>query len=399
MIELNNSRELQKFFPEVTQKKLSQLLILCACMLAVQSTNLNKCAKRMSKILGVPLKFGTAYNRLIRFFQTGNSKLILRGVCLLVIKTLCSSKECYLLLDRTNWEFGKRKINLLVIGLLYKEVFIPLVWKDLEKKGNSNSKERLSLVDQLLKWWSYSEVGLPELYIAGDREFIGYSWLRGLEKRGISFVMRIRANSKIQLWHRGKIKDRKLGLKIIHRYLSWTGMDNVQAVLKSDYIVKLSVFENDSPRGKAEFIYIMTNMEDIPKASVLYRKRYKIEVCFKHLKSSGFNLEDLQIEGGHKVDLMFGALTIIYLMAIQKGIVHFENKTQKMKTFKHKSAKHLVYSAPAKSIFNKGCEILFENIFFFSEFVIDLARVSRWIAKKLKPFKGEDYTLKKIIAQ
>lgn len=399
MLELNNSRELQKYFPEVTQKKLSQLLQLCCCMLAVQSTNLNKCAKRLSKILGHPLKIESAYSRLIRFFQTGNSLVILRGICLLVIKTLCSNKECYLLLDRTNWNFGKRRINLLVIGLLYKDVFIPLVWKDLEKKGNSNSKERLDLVDQLLKWWKFSEVDLPELYIAGDREFIGYLWLRGLEKREINFVMRIRANFKLELWHRGKIKDRKLGLKIIQRYLSWTGLDNVEAVLQSDYIVKLSVLENDSPRGKAEFIYLMTNMEDIPKASILYRKRYKIEVCFKHLKSCGFNLEDLQVEGGHKVDLMFGALNIIYLMAIQKGIIHFENQPLKMKTFKHKTAAHLVYSAPAKSVFKKGCEILLGNVFFFSEFIIDLAKASRWIAKKLKPLKGDDYTLKKISVQ
>ena len=102
------------------------------------------------------------------------------------------------MLDRTNWEFGKRKINLLVIGLLYKDVFIPLVWEDLEKKGNSSSKECLDLVDQLLKWWQYSEVDLPELYITGDRDFIGYSWLRGLEKREINFVMRIRANFKLE---------------------------------------------------------------------------------------------------------------------------------------------------------------------------------------------------------
>ena len=66
-----------------------------------------------------------------------------------MIKTLCRNEECYLLLDRTNWEFSNRKINLLVIGLLYKDVFIPLVWKDLEKKGNSRGAERLKLIDQL----------------------------------------------------------------------------------------------------------------------------------------------------------------------------------------------------------------------------------------------------------
>jgi len=30
---------------------------------------------------------------------------------------------------------------------------------------------------------------------------------------------------------------------------------------------------------------------------------------------------------------------------------------------------------------------------------VELNRVTRWIAKKLKPLKGEDYTLKKFIVQ
>lgn len=192
---------------------------------------------------------------------------------------------------------------------------------------------------------------------------------------------------------------RKLGLQVIRRYLSWTGLDNVEAVLKSDYIVKLSVFENDSTRCKAEYIYVMTNMEDIPRCSIFYRKRYKIEVCFKHLKSCGFNLEDLQVEGGHKVDLMFGALNIIYLMAIQKGIVYFEDKELKMNTYQHKNKIGDCFKAPAKSIFVKGCEILFENVFFFNEFCIELYRISKWIAIKVNPLEIDDYISTKSIVQ
>ena len=392
MVELINSKELQKLFPEVGEKKLSQLLVLCSCMLAVQSTNLMKCARRMGKILGVPLKIETAYSRLLRFFQTGKGLNILRGICLLVISTLCRNTECYLLLDRTNWEMGGRKINLLVIGLLYKDVFIPLVWKDLEKKGNSNTKERLNLIDQLLEWWQKSDVPLPQLYLAGDREFIGFLWLRGLEKRKVKFVMRIRANSKIILWYKGKIKDKKLGLKLIRRYLSWCGKDHVEAVLEGDYIVKLSIFDNDSTRAKADFIYIMTNMDDIEMASIFYRKRYKIEVCFKHLKSCGFNLEDLKVEGGHKVDLVFGVLNVLYLMAIEKGIVHFEKEPTPMKVFKHSTISNNTYTTPAKSIFNKGCEMLLDKVFFFDEFYIELNRIIRWIAKKTNPLKSTNYT-------
>ncbi len=399
MVEINNSKELKRLFPEVTEKKLSQLLILCSCILAVQSTNLNKCAKRMSKIIGKPIKNATAYSQLKRFFQTGKTSTILRGICLLVIQTLCRNKECYLILDRTNWELGSIKINLLVIGLLYKDIFIPLIWKDLEKSGNSNSKERLELVDQLLDWWKYSEVPMPQLYIAGDREFIGFLWLKGLEQREMKFVMRIRANSKVVLWCRGKIKDRKLGLKVITRYLSWTGLDSVEAILKSEYIVKLSAFNNDSTRAKAETIYIMTNMDDIEKASTFYKKRYKIEVCFKHLKSCGFNLEDMQVEGGHKVDLMFGVLTMIYLMAIQNGIVHYEKEEPEMKIYKDKIKKDYCYETPAKSVFMKGCEILFEKVFFLEELCIELYQVSKWIAKKLNPLDCEQYALRKIVVQ
>ena len=392
MLELNNSKELQKLFPEVGKKKLSQLLLVCTCMLAVQSTNLMKCARRMGKILGVSLKIETAYSRLLRFFQTGNGLNILRGICLLVITTMCRSKKCYLLLDRTNWEMGNRKINLLVIGLLYKDIFIPLVWKDLEKKGNSNTKERLDLIDRLLEWWQKIDVPLPQLHLAGDREFIGYLWLKGLEERQVKFVMRIRANSKIILWYRGKIKDKKLGLKLIRRYLSWCNEDHVEAVLEGDYIVKLSVFDNDSTRAKADFIYIMTNMDEIEMASIFYKKRYKIEVCFKHLKSSGFNLEDLKVEGGHKVDLVFGVLNVLYLMAIENGIVHFENESTPMKVFKHTTKSNNTYTTPAKSVFIKGCEVLLNKVFFFDEFLVELIRVIKWIARSINPLKASEYT-------
>ncbi|MFT4758166.1 MAG: hypothetical protein ACI9XO_001583 [Paraglaciecola sp.] len=78
----------------------------------------------------------------------------------------------------------------------------------------------------------------------------------------------------------------------------------------------------------------MTNMKDITEASKFYRKRYKIEICFKHLKNSGLRLEDLAVQGQHKTDLMFAALTLIYIMAIQKGIVHFKNvEPQEMSVF------------------------------------------------------------------
>ena len=97
------------------------------------------------------------------------------------------------------------------------------------------------------------------------------------------------------------------------------------------------------------------------------------------------------------MDLMFGALSVLYLMAVQKGIVHFENEAQKMNIYRHKNNAGVSFTAPAKSIFAKGCEILFENVFFFNEFCIELYRVSMWVAKKINPLQYDDYISVKTI--
>lgn len=396
MIEFENSKELQMQIPVLTEKKLSQLLLVSSCILAVQTTNLSTAAKRMSKVLDKKIKNSTAYDRLKRFFQSGDTVGIFQFVCILVIKTFCQSPDCYLLLDRTNWKYGKIHINLLVIGLLYRDVFIPLVWLDLGQAGNSNYRQRLDLLDKLIATWKLSGVKMPQLYIAGDREFIGVNWLKGLEERGIQYVMRIRANFKIELWHKGKIKDRKLGLKVIRRYLSVSCKSHVEAVLMSELIVKLTAFDNDSSRGKADYIYVMTNMEDMIEASKFYRKRYKIEICFKHLKNSGLRLEELAVQGKHKIDLMFAVLTLIYLMAIQKGIVHFEQvEPQEMKIFYDPKP----FIAPAKSVFMQGFENLLGEIFSFEEFVFAIEQLIQWRAKTQNPLYQHFYTLENFNAQ
>ena len=396
MIEFENSENLQLQIPVLTEKKLSQLLLICTCILAAQTTNLSTAAKRMSKVLGKKLKYDTAYARLKRFFQTGNTDSIFQFICVLIINTFGQSPDCYLLLDRTNWKYGKIHINVLAIGLLYRDVFIPLVWLDLGRAGNSNCQQRLDLVDKLLSWWPLSNVALPKLHIAGDREFIGFDWFKGLETRGIKYVMRIPASFKIELWHKGKIKDRKLGLKIVQRYLSMSCKTYVEAVLLSELIVKLGVFDNDSSRGKADYIFLMTNMDQIIEASKFYRKRYKIEICFKHLKNSGLRLEDLAVQGQHKINLMFAALTLVYVMAIQRGIMHFEQiQPQEMKLFYDPKP----YIAPAKSVFMQGFEDLLADVFFLEEFIEQFNNLFHWTAKSQNPLYQHFYTLENFIVQ
>jgi hypothetical protein len=46
-------------------------------------------------------------------------------------------------MDRTNWQCGKNNLNILMLAVVYKRVTIPVYWLLLEKKGNSDTRERI----------------------------------------------------------------------------------------------------------------------------------------------------------------------------------------------------------------------------------------------------------------
>ena len=113
--------------------------------------------------------------------------------------------KIYLSIDRTTWQIGQRRINLLVIGIVHENICIPLVWKDLGRKGNSNVTQRLALLDKLLAGWKELSVEIPLLEMSGDREFIGDEWLVSLEHRGLDFVLRLKENQKFHVWHKKRL--------------------------------------------------------------------------------------------------------------------------------------------------------------------------------------------------
>ena len=49
-------------------------------------------------------------------------------------------------LDRTTWEYSKSCINILLLAVVWHGVAIPVLWETLDKKGNSNTGERMVLL-------------------------------------------------------------------------------------------------------------------------------------------------------------------------------------------------------------------------------------------------------------
>ena len=350
-------QEIGGIYATLSENKLTNLLMVACCILKTRTTCLQKCRDEVGSITGERnIKRGTAYKRLIRVFQTGVVRPIHKTVFLMVLHIMHSSMGPYLILDRTDFSIGGRWVNLLVMGIEWHGIFIPLVWKDLGKRKSSNLTERLEVLDQLLAWWKASGLPLPTLQLLGDREFIGKKWIAALIQRKLEFVIRMKSNLRFPVWFKGQFKDRAVSLKAIERYMKIKCLKKMQVIVDGTHIVNLMRMPQENPKDKESFVLLLTTLEDWEQAQKAYRKRWPIECCFKHMKTNGFNLEDLNLEGPHKVDLIFSILTLVYVLAVQQGILNHYH--QEVKTITYSNDK----TGPAESLFRFGLFFLKQQV-------------------------------------
>jgi hypothetical protein len=103
--------------------------------------------------------------------------------------------------------------------------------------------------------------------------------------------------------------------------------------------------------GAEEPVFIfLTTLPDAKKAAELYAKRWKIECLFKHLKTNGYNLEDLNLKDAGKNLLMFAIVTSAYILAVREGFKR--QKTIPMNKYADGS------EWPEVSIFREGLAII-----------------------------------------
>src|ERR1700692_3125617 len=130
------------------------------------------CLWRLAAYVTTSATTDSVRRRFYRFFQY--VKLDGAMAARVVVDLLgLTGKPWVLAMDRTNWDFGKTTINILMISGIWNGVGIPLIWKLLPSAGTSDPKTRTCLLDGLRKIF-------PDLHIAslmGDREFIGERWM------------------------------------------------------------------------------------------------------------------------------------------------------------------------------------------------------------------------------
>ena len=96
--------------------------------------------------------------RLQRFFL--DIILDFKKIALLVlsIAKINPKEPMVLALDRTNWTTRENEINMLTLSVCTGETGIPIFWKDLRCKGNSNTKERTDIIQQFISFFGVLQI-------------------------------------------------------------------------------------------------------------------------------------------------------------------------------------------------------------------------------------------------
>lgn len=170
---------------------------LLACFLAALLTARSVCLTRLATVLPSTAKSASIYRRLQRFlsgFAFDEATLVR-----LLVGIANVPRPWVLSLDRTEWKLGKTSVNILMLSVVVGKSAFPLLWLLLEiggkgKPGASHTDERIALMERFVALFGAESVA----YLCADREFIGKEWVGWLLGQGISFRLRVRADTLIE---------------------------------------------------------------------------------------------------------------------------------------------------------------------------------------------------------
>src|ERR1700709_459217 len=100
---------------------------------------------RLAAYIDSRAQIASVHRRLEWFFS--DVRLNEADVARLVLAALSlAAKPWHLAIDRTNWQFGKTDLNLLVLSVAHGDVCIPLFWRILDRAVNSKTAARIELL-------------------------------------------------------------------------------------------------------------------------------------------------------------------------------------------------------------------------------------------------------------
>lgn len=280
-------------------------------------------------------------------------RLDYRQIAVLLILMLPDARRWHLSIDRTNWQFGQLDINYLVVSLSCRGVGVPIWFELLEdkKRGNSDEKDRIALLRQVVKL-----AAGKKLVLYADREFIGKNWVAFLLDNKVDFFIRLRKSTRLAWQGTDKRADEWMGER------KCLLMDNVCV---QGSCLSIAIQRLEASKGKpAGLLIILTNTQSAGALSA-YRRRWGIEVFFQSIKERGFSIEKTHLKDYGRLRKLMAMCAIAFAIALRLGII-FNDHVKEIKTKNH--------GYKANSFFRHGLEKIREAIRLDKQFdkIIDL---------------------------
>jgi hypothetical protein len=337
---------------------------LLTCLLPLARTvNLYKMKDFVGGVLEKETtKADSHYKRLIRFFQDwSNNEALFQDLVRHNLRFLRGLGFKTLVMDGTSWTIGEAKVHYLVLSVLVESVAVPIYWVQLEKAGASSQQERMKMFEAALALFN-----LKGMTLLADREYIGKDWFKFLKEKNIDFVIRLRTGDYFEEVNTTPGKD-------YERMLWKCGVKN-RLVKKRIYLDGTAFWMLLLPNPKVEaeeaVLIFLTTLPPTEKTARMYAKRWKIECLFLHLKTNGYNLEDLNLKDPNKNRLILAIVTIAYTLSVREGW----KRRRYIAVNRYRDGSQ----TPEVSVFREGLAILTTKCFKLIDFL-------RYVFKALMP--------------
>jgi len=281
-----------------------------------------------------PIKVESIERRIQDFFQVVNFDFKQLAVFFL---SFVSHDKLKLSIDRTEWDFGKTQINVLCVIASIGKMGVPLYFEMLDNKsGNSNHKDRIALLQQIVSLVGKERIDL----LIMDREFIGHKWLSWLKKMEIPFCVRVPKHHKITLEDGTRVEAEQL----LEERLSEGGK---KVYLRNVFVDTVRINVSISKDANGDLLYLIGTLEP-QQLDKIYKKRWSVEVFFHALKGRGFNMEESCLRNLNKYKKLFAVVSMAYTICWAVGIE--EAKIKPVKVKKH--------GYPQFSVFRRGLNLM-----------------------------------------
>ena len=280
----------------------------------LKSRNVQFCA--VAQHLNDAVKLASNETRIQDFFRQADLNYLVLAQLLLTL--LPATGKLRLCLDRTEWDFGRCQVNILLVTVGRGAFQVPLYWELLDNRsGNSNAADRIALLQACVQVLGRTRIGL----VVGDREFVGHVWLNWLRENKLPFLMRLPKHHQLTFASGRRQAITALGLAVgqqrhfLHCQVAgvW-GQVWVKALAGNEFL----------------FLFAAPGLRSLAQ---LYASRWTIEQCFQNLKGRGFNLEATHLRCRHKLRKLVALVSLAYALCLSVGTVAHE----KIKPIPHKN--------------------------------------------------------------